>query len=83
MKLAASNVDLREEGAGVTVAFVPAKQHTAVRVHKADSLSNFSSGFLVFEIPQTKHPNIINRSKGMAKCCCWQVQQHLQCHLIK
>lgn len=30
MKLAASNVDLREEGAGVTVAFVPVKGHKAV-----------------------------------------------------
>lgn len=48
MKLAASNVDLREEGAGVTVAFVPVKQHTAIRVHKAYSLSNFSSGFVYF-----------------------------------
>jgi len=73
MKLAASNVDLREEGAGVTVAFVPAKQQIAVRVHKAYSLSNFSSGFLVLQIPQTKHPNIINKSKGMAKRSCWQV----------
>lgn len=32
MKLAASNVDLREEGAGVTVAFVPAKQHIQLEV---------------------------------------------------
>jgi len=30
MKLAASNVDLRGEGAGVTVAFVPVKHHIRV-----------------------------------------------------
>lgn len=37
MKLAASNVDLREEGAGVTVAFVPVKHHN--RVHECTMLS--------------------------------------------
>lgn len=30
MKLAASNVDLREEGAGVAVVFVPVKHHISL-----------------------------------------------------